>query len=182
MDFYMPPWGEAAGDATVTRVLVASGDQIEKEVPFIEIATEKVDFELGAPVTGLVGELYVKEGAKVTVGDKIATFYSPDAYSQAEYTIYMAVRNIQKIDMSTLGAQADSAALSFEVLLPRFRELLDLAEGLRGLFLRRLSENAVNELQGTMYKIWSCIKSCPALPAGSRTYKREAFRGHTPRS
>jgi len=160
MDFYMPPWGEAAGDATVTRVLVASGEPVEKEAPFIEMSTEKVDFELGAPVTGVVGELYVKEGAKVAVGDKIATFYSADAYSQTEYTIYMAIRNLQKLqkmDMNMLRSPAASSDLAFEILLPRFRELLESADGLRGLFLRRLNENAINELQGTMYKIWNCI-------------------------
>lgn len=157
MDFYLPPWGEAAVEATVTRVLVVSGDPVEKEAPFIELATEKVDFELPAPVSGLVGELYVKEHSKVTVGDKIATFYSADAYSQTEYTIYMAVRNIRKMDVNRLCSREAPSALSFEILFPTFRELMELAHGLRGLFLRRLSENAVNELQGTMYKIWSCI-------------------------
>lgn len=157
MDFYLPPWGEGAAEATVTRILVASGDLVEKEAPFIELSTEKVDFELPAPVSGLVAELYVKEGYNVTVGDKIATFYSTDTYSQTEYTIDMAVRNIQKMDMNRLCSRAASSALSFEVLLPTFRKLLELAHWLQGLVLRRLNENAVNELQGAMYKIWACI-------------------------
>ncbi len=157
MDFYMPPWGEAAGEATVTLILVSSGDPVETEQEFLELSTEKVDFELGAPVSGIVGVLYVKRGDKVAVGDKIATFFSTDPYSQAEYTIYMAVRNLQKLDVDVLCMGAASGGLAFESLLPLFRKLLESARELRGLFLRRLGENTINELQGTMYKTWSCI-------------------------
>lgn len=157
IDFFVPPWGEAAGEALVTKILVESGQPVELEQNFLELATEKVDFELGAPVSGLVGALYVEEGDTVVVGSKVATFYSPDEYNQTEYTIYMAARNLQKLDVNELCTPADSGDLAFEDLSPLFRKLRESARELRGLFLRRLGKNTINELQGTMYKAWSCV-------------------------
>ena len=106
MLFVMPPWGEAASEADVRRVYVTNGASVNEEDLFLAVATEKVDFELGAPISGIVGEIYVRDGDKIRVGDKIATIYSGNSYDQTAYTIYTALRKLRTLDPNLLDRKS----------------------------------------------------------------------------
>ena len=67
----MPQLGETVTEATVTRWLVAVGDTVALDAPLLEVTTDKVDTEVPAPVTGVVTEILVAEGATVAVGTQI---------------------------------------------------------------------------------------------------------------
>src|SRR3954467_14776358 len=72
-EFTLPELGEniAAGD--VVRVLVSPGDTIAKDQPVLELETDKATIEVPSSVAGTVGEIKVKQGDKVKVGQVILT-------------------------------------------------------------------------------------------------------------
>jgi pyruvate dehydrogenase E2 component (dihydrolipoyllysine-residue acetyltransferase) len=72
-EFTLPELGEniAAGD--VVRVLVAPGDVIAKDQPVLELETDKATIEVPSSVAGTVGEVRVKPGEKIKVGQVVLT-------------------------------------------------------------------------------------------------------------
>src|SRR6059058_4935541 len=72
-DFTLPELGEniAAGD--VLRVLVNPGDTLAKDQPVLELETDKATIEVPSSVEGTVGDIKVKQGEKVKVGQVILT-------------------------------------------------------------------------------------------------------------
>ena len=72
-EFTLPELGEniAAGD--VVRVLVSPGDTVAKDQPVLELETDKATIEVPSSVAGTVGEVRVKKGDKVKVGQVVLT-------------------------------------------------------------------------------------------------------------
>ncbi len=68
----MPKLGESIVEATIIRWLKQPGDKVEVDEPILEIATDKVDSEVPAPVSGVLKEVKYKEGDVVPVGNIIA--------------------------------------------------------------------------------------------------------------
>jgi 2-oxoisovalerate dehydrogenase E2 component (dihydrolipoyl transacylase) len=68
----MPQLGETVTEGTVAQWLKRVGDAVEKYEPFVEVATDKVNAEIPAPVSGTIRELIVKEGETVPTGAPIA--------------------------------------------------------------------------------------------------------------
>jgi len=69
----MPPLGEDAGDeCTVSFWHVDVGDEIEKDGPLVEMATDKATFDVPSTAVGKVTEILFQEDEIVKVGDKIA--------------------------------------------------------------------------------------------------------------
>lgn len=72
VEVILPQMGEGIIEATITRWLVAVNNRVELDNPLVEIATDKVDSELPAPVSGLVIKHFFSEGEVPRVGDVIA--------------------------------------------------------------------------------------------------------------
>ena len=68
----MPQLGESITEGTISKWLKKPGDQVKKYEGLVEIITDKVNAEVPAPLTGVLKEIKVKEGATVTVGTEIA--------------------------------------------------------------------------------------------------------------
>jgi 2-oxoisovalerate dehydrogenase E2 component (dihydrolipoyl transacylase) len=68
----MPQLGESITEGTISKWLKQPGDQVKKYEGLVEIITDKVNAEVPAPLTGVLKEIKVKEGATVTVGTEIA--------------------------------------------------------------------------------------------------------------
>jgi 2-oxoglutarate dehydrogenase E2 component (dihydrolipoamide succinyltransferase) len=68
----MPRLGETVNQGTIGRWLVDPGDRVAELDVIVEVATDKVDTELPAPVSGVVAEILAPEGAVVSVGERIA--------------------------------------------------------------------------------------------------------------
>jgi len=68
----MPQLGESITEGTISKWLKKPGDQIKKYEGLVEIITDKVNAEVPAPLSGVLKEIKVKEGATVTVGTEIA--------------------------------------------------------------------------------------------------------------
>ena len=63
----MPQMGESITEGTITKWRVGVGDTVERDDPLFDIATDKVDTEVPAALTGRLVEILVPEGETVTV-------------------------------------------------------------------------------------------------------------------
>lgn len=64
--------GESVSEATVTKWVKAIGDTVEEDDPIVEIATDKVDSDVPAPVAGTLAKVFCEEGQVVQIGEVIA--------------------------------------------------------------------------------------------------------------
>ncbi len=71
-EIFLPAMGEGIIEATVTKLLKKEGDSIEEEDSIMEIATDKVDSEIPAPVSGVIAKILFEEGDVPKVGDIVA--------------------------------------------------------------------------------------------------------------
>ena len=77
----MPALGESVTEGTVSSWLKAVGDEVEADEPLLEVATDKVDTEVPAPVSGTLLEIRVEEDETVEVGTVLAVIGDPSAQS-----------------------------------------------------------------------------------------------------
>ncbi len=71
-ELLLPAMGEGIIEATITRWLVSTGQQVKIDQPIVEVATDKVDSEIPSPVEGRVTRLVYREGEIPRVGEVIA--------------------------------------------------------------------------------------------------------------
>ncbi|MEC8401049.1 MAG: dihydrolipoamide acetyltransferase family protein [Bacteroidota bacterium] len=74
IEILLPKMGESVAEATITKLVVDAGAQVEADDPIVEIATDKVDSEVPAPEDGTLVEWCVAEGDVVQVGAVIARY------------------------------------------------------------------------------------------------------------
>lgn len=69
--FVLPELGENITKATVIKVLINVGDEVEEEQSILELETDKATIEVPSSVVGKVTEVLVKEGDVLNVGSAI---------------------------------------------------------------------------------------------------------------
>jgi 2-oxoglutarate dehydrogenase E2 component (dihydrolipoamide succinyltransferase) len=84
MDIKVPQLGESITEATVASWLKKEGDAVEADESVVELETDKITMEVGAPVAGVMGSINVKEGKTVGVGEVLGTIDENGAPSQKE--------------------------------------------------------------------------------------------------
>ncbi len=72
MNIVLPAMGEGVIEATINKWLVSEGSRVNEDDPIVEIATDKVDSEVPAPMKGIIVSIIAKEGSVPRVGDVIA--------------------------------------------------------------------------------------------------------------
>jgi len=72
MNILLPAMGEGVIEATINKWLVAEGTRVSEDDPLVEVATDKVDSEVPAPVAGTVLTIIAKEGSVTRVGELLA--------------------------------------------------------------------------------------------------------------
>ncbi len=82
MDIKVPDIGDFT-DVPIITILVAVGDTIAKEDPLIELESDKATLEVPSPAAGVVKEIKVKEGDKVSEGSLILVIEGADAAKSA---------------------------------------------------------------------------------------------------
>ncbi len=68
----MPKMGESISEATIISWLKNVGDFVEAEETILEVATDKVDSDVPAPVSGVITEIRFQKDAVVEVGTVLA--------------------------------------------------------------------------------------------------------------
>ncbi|WP_437809195.1 dihydrolipoamide acetyltransferase family protein [Sorangium sp. So ce1078] len=83
VDVRMPQLGESVLEGTVSRWLVREGDFVKREQPLLEVATDKADTEIPAPIAGRVARIAVAEGTVVAKEGLLCQIDEAAAESQA---------------------------------------------------------------------------------------------------
>ena len=71
MEFKLPELGENIKSGTITKLLVAVGDAVSKEMTVLEMETDKAVVEVPCPLAGKVTAIHVKVGDKIAIGQKV---------------------------------------------------------------------------------------------------------------
>src|SRR6516225_3659576 len=69
----VPVLGESIVEATVGAWLKQAGDAVEAGEPIVQLETEKVNLDVSADQSGVIGAIAAPEGATVHPGDVLAT-------------------------------------------------------------------------------------------------------------
>ena len=72
--FVLPDLGEGLTEAEIVTVLVAEGDLIREDAPFLEVETDKAQVEIPSPMAGRIEKIHVQPGQTVRVGEVLVTF------------------------------------------------------------------------------------------------------------
>jgi 2-oxoglutarate dehydrogenase E2 component (dihydrolipoamide succinyltransferase) len=73
----MPQLGESVTEGTISKWLKAKGDAVNEYDPLVEVNTDKVDTEIPSPVTGVLLDILMPEGAVAKVGALLALIGQP---------------------------------------------------------------------------------------------------------
>lgn len=84
VNIVLPAMGEGVIEATINKWLIKAGDTVREDDPLVEVATDKVDSEVPAPVSGVVTEITVKEESVAKVGQTIAIMETEKVVSEED--------------------------------------------------------------------------------------------------
>ena len=84
--FALPDPGEGLGEAEVVAWLVAEGEVVELNQPFVEVETAKAAVEIPSPYAGRIMKLHAAAGDMVKVGAPLVSFEVSDGDRLAEST------------------------------------------------------------------------------------------------
>ena len=80
----LPEVGEGAREATISYWHFEEGDRVEEGEDLVEIATDKATFNVPAPCSGVLTEVYFEEGDMVEVGEVLANIEEDEALFEEE--------------------------------------------------------------------------------------------------
>lgn len=95
----MPKMGESITEGTIINWLINEGDSFEEGDIILEVATDKVDNEIPAPISGILRKTLYKAKAVAPVGEVIAILeISEGTSSNKQAVIFSTVETSQKKD------------------------------------------------------------------------------------
>lgn len=111
----MPKLGESVQEATITKWMVAVGDQVEEDDNLLEIATDKVDSEIPSPVDGKIVEILYEENALVPVG-KVIAYIETDGDVAVDISTEEQADSVSHDPQPTAGAESVSDANAIDAI------------------------------------------------------------------
>ena len=118
--FALPDLGEGLEEAIVSAWLVAQGDTVSLNQPFVEIETAKATVEVPAPFAGRVARLHVAAGETLAVGAPLVTFEVEEADgtdTRPSVAATPAVRKLAKdlgVDLSMVSGSGPDGRVTRE--------------------------------------------------------------------
>jgi len=83
IEVHFPEDQQDGTEATITRWLVAEGDNVQAHDAIVEIKTDKVVVEIAAPETGRIADIKIRQDEEVNPGDVLCTL-STETNTEAE--------------------------------------------------------------------------------------------------
>ena len=96
IDIILPAMGEGVIEATLTKIMVKTGDSVSEDDVLCEVATDKVDSEITATQDGTIGEILLQEDTVIKIGDTIM-FLSDGNEDASEEKLLTASPKKQKV-------------------------------------------------------------------------------------
>lgn len=116
MNIVLPAMGEGVIEATINKWLVEEGAQVREDDPIVEVATDKVDSEVPAPIDGKLVEIIVKEGSIAKIGEVIAIIENNLTPSKEESTkVLKEVERIRETIEEIKTGKKEVTGLSHEM-------------------------------------------------------------------
>jgi 2-oxoglutarate dehydrogenase E2 component (dihydrolipoamide succinyltransferase) len=113
MNITLPAMGEGIIEATINKWLVSEGTSVREDDPLVEVATDKVDSEVPAPVEGVIIQILAPEGSAVKVGEIIAVIETKSVSGPVEAeNIEREVQRIRETIGEAKKEKSESEALS----------------------------------------------------------------------
>lgn len=109
VEILMPELGESVHEGTVSRWLKQVGDTVKEDEPVVEIMTDKVNTELGAPSAGVLAEIVIGEGAPVKVFEAMG-FIETDASAAASAPTPTAKKEEPKAEAAAVESPTSAPA------------------------------------------------------------------------
>src|ERR687897_2487434 len=79
----VPEVGESIVDARIAKWLRKEGDMVSAGDPLVELETDKIDLEVGAPQGGVLSRIDRKDGEDVKVGEVLGVIDESAAAASA---------------------------------------------------------------------------------------------------
>ena len=86
IEIHFPQDQQEGTEATVTRWIVAEGDQVAAHDPVVEIETDKVVVEVAAPASGIVHKIMIQQDEPANPGDVLCTLNTDNEAAEALQT------------------------------------------------------------------------------------------------
>ncbi len=80
----LPEVGEGSREATISYWHFEEGDRVEEGEDLVEVATDKSTFNVPAPCSGVLTEVYFEEGDMVEVGEVLGNIEEEEALFEEE--------------------------------------------------------------------------------------------------
>ena len=116
-EFKMPKMGESISEATIISWLKNVGDFVEAEETILEVATDKVDSDVPAPVSGVITEIRFQKDDVVEVGTVLALIDS-EGVQEARSNKQEDFGNKVEIPLITQTQQPETRNLKLETKNP----------------------------------------------------------------
>jgi len=75
----LPKLGESIMNATIVQWFKQEGEEIKKDEPLLEVATDKVNSEIPSPVTGVIKKIHAQIDEDLNVGEPLASIETGEA-------------------------------------------------------------------------------------------------------
>ncbi len=102
-------------DIPVIEVLVAPGEAVAKDAPLVTLESDKATMEIPASAAGVVKDIKVKVGDKVSQGSVIVTLESADVPAQAPAPAQTSAQAASPAPPATTAAAADTVGVAAEI-------------------------------------------------------------------
>ena len=110
VELVMPKMGESIMEATIIKWVKKVGDTVKADETILEIATDKVDSEVPAPVSGTVAKILFNEDDTVAVGKVIALIATDGEELMPEAAVPDTKANGQHSDEEEVATVAEILA------------------------------------------------------------------------
>lgn len=119
-EIIVPPMGESITEATIARWLKRQGESVTMDEPVVELETDKVTLEVGAPTAGTLTDILVNQGETVNVGALIGWVTEGESSDSPNTAIE---QNISK-NVTQDVRKSDTKAAQNPPLSPSVRKLV----------------------------------------------------------
>jgi 2-oxoglutarate dehydrogenase E2 component (dihydrolipoamide succinyltransferase) len=143
VEMIMPKMGESIFECTVLNWLKNVGDVIESDEMILEVATDKIDTEIGSAYDGVLKEILVKKGEIATIGKPICiieTNLENSDTSQPKQTVPSVVAEEKELESAAEELEKQSKLTS--ILVEKVEHKIN---SLTGRFYSPLVQNIAKE-------------------------------------
>ncbi len=129
LEMKMPTMGESIIECTVLNWLIQEGDTVSADDMILEVATDKIDTEIGAPYTGKVVKFLVQPGDIAAIGSPVCIIETEDASLEVEdeseaQAVFEIEKQLDKVhtDLEPAGAEAPNGRFYSPLVLSIAKE------------------------------------------------------------